>query len=145
MGLQEILAEAVGPSIIRNGSTVERFEETESEVRVVLEDGSVLSGDLLVGADGIRSKVRTQMLGLKEASYSDYTCYTGIADFTPADIATVGYRVFLGNKQYFVSSDVGHGKMQWYAFYNEPAGGVDKPGGKEGMGCAPASLSHPSC
>lgn len=39
------------------------------------------------------------------------------------------YRVFLGNKQYFVSSDVGGGKMQWYAFYNEPAGGVDRPGG----------------
>jgi zeaxanthin epoxidase len=39
------------------------------------------------------------------------------------------YRVFLGHKQYFVSSDVGHGKMQWYAFYNEPAGGSDPPGG----------------
>lgn len=37
------------------------------------------------------------------------------------------YRVFLGHKQYFVSSDVGHGKMQWYAFYNEAAGGTDPP------------------
>lgn len=39
------------------------------------------------------------------------------------------YRVFLGHKQYFVSSDVGGGKMQWYAFYNEPAGGEDAPNG----------------
>jgi zeaxanthin epoxidase len=39
--------------------------------------------------------------------------------------------VFLGHKQYFVSSDVGHGKMQWYAFYNEPAGGSDPPGGRK--------------
>ncbi len=38
---------------------------------------------------------------------------TGISDFTPADIDIVGYRVFLGNGQYFVSSDVGNGKMQW--------------------------------
>lgn len=37
----------------------------------------------------------------------------GISDFLPADIDIVGYRVFLGNKQYFVSSDVGGGKMQW--------------------------------
>jgi hypothetical protein len=35
----------------------------------------------------------------------------------------------LGHKQYFVSSDVGTGKMQWYAFYNEAPGGVDSPNG----------------
>ena len=39
------------------------------------------------------------------------------------------YRVFLGHKQYFVSSDVGAGKMQWYAFHKEPPGGVDSPNG----------------
>jgi len=37
------------------------------------------------------------------------------------------YRVFLGHKQYFVSSDVGAGKMQWYAFHKEAPGGVDEP------------------
>ena len=39
------------------------------------------------------------------------------------------YRVFLGHKQYFVSSDVGAGKMQWYGFHQEPAGGADIPNG----------------
>lgn len=53
------------------------------------------------------------MVGETPPSYSQYTCYTGISDFTPPDIDTVGYRVFLGNRQYFVSSDVGDGKMQW--------------------------------
>lgn len=38
--------------------------------------------------------------------------------------------MFLGHKQYFVSSDVGGGKMQWYAFYNEAPGGVDDANGK---------------
>lgn len=38
--------------------------------------------------------------------------------------------MFLGHKQYFVSSDVGGGKMQWYAFYNEAPGGVDDENGK---------------
>lgn len=48
----------------------------------------------------------------------------GIADFIPPDIDTVGYRVFLGNGKYFVSSDVGSGKMQWYGFHKEPEGHV---------------------
>lgn len=131
MTLQQILARAVGPDIIENSSNVVDFEDDGSKVTVKLEDGRKLEGDLLVGADGIRSKVRSNLFGPCEATYSGYTCYTGIADFIPPDIETVGYRVFLGHKQYFVSSDVGYGKMQWYAFYNEPAGGTDQGEKKE--------------
>ena len=67
-------------------------------------------------------QIRRQMLGDRPPNYSEYTCYTGIANFTPPDIDTVGYRVFLGNRQYFVSSDVGDGMMQWYAFKHSPEG-----------------------
>lgn len=131
MKLQEILSGALGQEYIQNGANVVDFVDNGNEVKVVLEDGRTFEGDVLVGADGIRSRVRTKLLGETPTVYSDYTCYTGIADFVPADIETVGYRVFLGHKQYFVSSDVGQGKMQWYAFYNEPAGGVDAPGGRK--------------
>ncbi|XP_062102015.1 zeaxanthin epoxidase, chloroplastic [Humulus lupulus] len=131
MALQQILARAVGEEIIMNDSNVVDFEDHGDKVTVVLENGQRFEGDLLVGADGIWSKVRKNLFGQTEAVYSGYTCYTGIADFVPADIDTVGYRVFLGHKQYFVSSDVGAGKMQWYAFYEEPAGGVDSPNGKK--------------
>lgn len=131
MALQQILAHAVGEDVIINGSNVTKFEDNGDKVTVTLEDGQSYEGDLLVGADGIWSKVRKNLFGPKEAVYSGYTCYTGIADFVPADIETVGYRVFLGHKQYFVSSDVGAGKMQWYAFHKEAPGGVDSPRGKK--------------
>ena len=36
-----------------------------------------------------------------------------------------------GHKQYFVSSDVGDGKMQWYGFHEEAAGGEDVEGAKK--------------
>lgn len=39
-------------------------------------------------------------------------------------VSACRYRVFLGNGRYFVSSDVGGGKMQWYAFHKEPAGAM---------------------
>ncbi|CAN1190863.1 Zeaxanthin epoxidase, chloroplastic [Linum perenne] len=131
MTLQSILASAVGQEIIHNDSNVVDFQDDGDKVTVTLENGERFEGDLLVGADGIWSKVRRKLFGHKDATYSGYTCYTGIADFIPVDIESVGYRVFLGHKQYFVSSDVGAGKMQWYAFHNEPAGGTDKPGGKK--------------
>ncbi|XP_047310316.1 zeaxanthin epoxidase, chloroplastic isoform X2 [Impatiens glandulifera] len=129
MTLQQILASAVGKDVIINESNVVDFKDDGNKVTVVLESGEQYEGDVLVGADGIWSKVRKNLFGSTDPTYSGYTCYTGIADFVPADIDTVGYRVFLGHKQYFVSSDVGAGKMQWYAFHNEPAGGVDGPEG----------------
>ncbi|KAJ6740326.1 hypothetical protein OIU79_000454 [Salix purpurea] len=130
MTLQQILARSVGDDVILNDSNVVSFQDDGNKVTVVLENDQQYEGDLLVGADGIWSKVRKNLFGPKEPVYSGYTCYTGIADFVPADIETVGYRVFLGHKQYFVSSDVGAGKMQWYAFHKEPPGGMDGPHGK---------------
>jgi zeaxanthin epoxidase len=44
--------------------------------------------------------------------------------------------VFLGLNQYFVASDVGNGKMQWYAFHKEPQSNTDPPTGNS------LSLSH---
>ncbi|KAG0480113.1 hypothetical protein HPP92_010971 [Vanilla planifolia] len=131
MSLQEILAKAVGDDVIVNDSNVVDFVDDGNKVTVILENGKQYKGDLLVGADGIWSKVRKILFGHSEASYSGYTCYTGIADFVPPDIDTVGYRVFLGHKQYFVSSDVGAGKMQWYAFHEESPGGSDITDGKK--------------
>ncbi|KAJ6397261.1 hypothetical protein OIU84_026842 [Salix udensis] len=131
MTLQQILARAVGEDVILNDSNVVSFQDDGNKITVVLENGQQFEGDLLVGADGIWSKVRKNLFGPKEPAYSGYTCYTGIADFVPVDIETVGYRVFLGHKQYFVSSDVGSGKMQWYAFHKEQPGGMDSPRGKK--------------
>lgn len=131
MTLQQILAQAVGEEVIMNESNVVSFKDDGNKVTVMLENGQSYEGDLLIGADGIWSKVRTNLFGHTDAVYSGYTCYTGIADFVPADIDSVGYRVFLGHKQYFVSSDVGGGKMQWYAFHKEAPGGLDQPNGKK--------------
>ena len=111
--LQRILADACerigGAGVLVNGSHVVGFgEEEEGEgggrllrggVWATLDDGSRVEGDLLIGADGIWSKVRSVLRGRADpATYAGYTCYTGIADFTPADIDTVGYRVFLGER-----------------------------------------------
>lgn len=139
--LQEILADAcraiAGDDVIVNDVNIIDYEEKVDDmsgkkvVSAIADDGRRFQGDMLVGADGIWSKLRNKIVGESTATYSDYTCYTGISDYTPPDIDTVGYRVFLGNGQYFVSSDVGGGKTQWYGFHKEPAGGTDEPGKKK--------------
>ena len=61
--------------------------------------------------------------------FGPFSCVLKDAHIMFLDFSAQRYRVFLGHKQYFVSSDVGSGKMQWYAFHKEDPGGVDAPNG----------------
>ncbi|GBG68232.1 hypothetical protein CBR_g2783 [Chara braunii] len=121
MTLQEIVSEAVGADIVRGNSYVVDYEDDGEKVVAILDDGRRIEGDLLVGADGIRSKV---LLPTNRWSPPQVLAVSALTSTTSTD----GYRVFLGSKQYFVSSDVGHGKMQWYAFHYQEAGQQDPPG-----------------
>lgn len=59
--LRQILHARLGDAY-RPGTSVVGYDETPDGVRVHLADGSHADGDLLVGADGIRSAVRRQRL-----------------------------------------------------------------------------------
>lgn len=69
-----------------------------SKVKVMLEDGWIFEGDVLVGVDGICFSVRIKLLGEIVIVYFDYICYMGIVDFVFVDIEIVGYCVFFGYK-----------------------------------------------
>ncbi len=71
--IHELLVGAVrdlDPDAVRLSSTVEGFEEKGSTITVRLTDGRSEEGDLLIGADGIKSVVREQILGKAEAHYT---------------------------------------------------------------------------
>ena len=53
--------------------------------------------------------------------WSGYTCFAAIAQCVPDDIKEVGYKIYIGPRKYFVSVDVGGGRIQWYASpHNSP-------------------------
>ena len=116
--LQEILMKNIkdAGAVVRNGCEVVGCERTPTGVTALLADGSKHEGDVLIGSDGLNSKVRT-VLNPEEPDpvWSGYTCFAAIAYTVPDDIADVGYNVYLGRRKYFVSVDVGGGRIQWYA------------------------------
>ncbi|MEV4471320.1 FAD-dependent monooxygenase [Nonomuraea sp. NPDC049504] len=65
--IEEVLFEAVhGKVPIRFGTTVSAVKQADHGVRAVLDDGTVLDADLLIGADGLHSKVRELVFGPEE-------------------------------------------------------------------------------
>eukprot|EP00640_Fibrocapsa_japonica_P001790 CAMPEP_0113940988 /NCGR_PEP_ID=MMETSP1339-20121228/6996_1 /TAXON_ID=94617 /ORGANISM="Fibrocapsa japonica" /LENGTH=455 /DNA_ID=CAMNT_0000945001 /DNA_START=226 /DNA_END=1590 /DNA_ORIENTATION=- /assembly_acc=CAM_ASM_000762 len=126
--LQEVMLKEIGEGVMNNGKPVVSYEHLLSGgVEVTLESGEKVEVDALIGADGIWSAVRAQMWGekardLDAVTYSGYTVFAGETTFETPDYWDVGYKVYIGPNKYFVTSDVGCGRMQWYAFLALPPG-----------------------
>ncbi len=72
------LLEALPADSVRVASRVVGFEQTGEDVRVQLETGEELRGDLLVGADGLRSTVRTLLFGEQQARFTGVVVWRGL-------------------------------------------------------------------
>ena len=58
------------PDVIRLNKKARGYVESEDGVELRFEDGTSAKGDALVGADGLKSAVRAQMLGAAPAVYT---------------------------------------------------------------------------
>jgi salicylate hydroxylase len=78
------LASLIPKESMNFGKRLERLEETADGVNLSFEDGTSVLADVVVGCDGIRSKVKESML-LEEheqtkPQYSGMYCYRGVID-----------------------------------------------------------------
>jgi zeaxanthin epoxidase len=150
--LQEIMLQRLKEGVVQNAAGVASYDQSDNGLTITLEDGKTIAADVLIGADGIWSAVRSKMHQNPTkgdgsgASYSGYTVYAGELDYKAADNGKVGYKVFIGPEQYFVITDIGKGRYQWYAFLARP---VDTATSEASMkpthavdGCAPGNPAH---
>ena len=126
--LQDVLLDAVGRARVHTGSPVGGFTDHGDRVTMHLERGGEAVGDVVVGADGLRSAVRAQILDDGPPRYSGYTCWRGLADVDPT---ALGLRCFFeawGRGERFGGIPVSDDCFFWYVAADAPAGGVDAPG-----------------
>jgi 2-polyprenyl-6-methoxyphenol hydroxylase-like FAD-dependent oxidoreductase len=76
--LQTILLAALDRHVLRLGAKCVGVAQDAEGVTVSLADGSTEHGDLVVGADGLHSQVRTVLVGDGPPRYSGYTAWRGI-------------------------------------------------------------------
>ncbi len=73
--LHQALLGSLDAGVVRTRAEVTGVDQDDSGVRVVLADGSLEEGDLVVGADGIRSAVRSSVLADGPPRYSGATAW----------------------------------------------------------------------
>ena len=119
------------------GTVVERYEHRGDKVVATLTDGREFEGDVLIGADGIRSKLRAQMRGADPEkpplAYAGYAVYTAVCKYSQPHREPESHGPEQGrlpsvprSEAILRLSDVGNGEQQYYAFLEVPPGGDDE-------------------
>jgi 2-polyprenyl-6-methoxyphenol hydroxylase-like FAD-dependent oxidoreductase len=120
----QFLVDAVGEDKLQVGAKLVRFEQDDGGVTAHFADGRTARGDVLIGADGVKSTVRAQLLGESELRYAGYVTRRGVLETEAAKDGLE--RIMLGRGQRFLYYPVGRWWMYWTAATNEPAGGKEK-------------------
>ncbi|KAJ6439294.1 salicylate hydroxylase [Purpureocillium lavendulum] len=102
------------------------LEETDDHVQLTFEDGTTVPADVVVGCDGIRSRVKELMLPeeVEQTSpkYSGMYCYRAVLDMEDAISAVGSHRArvatwYIGKGAYAISYPIMHGKKLNFGMY----------------------------
>ncbi|GAB4085397.1 FAD-dependent monooxygenase [Myceligenerans cantabricum] len=106
------------------------YRERRGTVAVTLSDGRTFVGDVLIGADGIRSAVRRQLLGDGPPRISGHTIYRTMVpmDRVPAELRAPRVTLWAGNKWHFVHYPVAGGGMLNMAITRDDDAPAEKSG-----------------
>jgi 2-polyprenyl-6-methoxyphenol hydroxylase-like FAD-dependent oxidoreductase len=113
--LHKVLADALGPDAIQVGAHYESFEAGGHGVTVRFSDGREEHGDVLVGADGVRSSVRGDVLGLRDLRPPGYWGIQAVIQFDHPQAQHGMFATYWGPGSRFAYHHVGAGRLYWFA------------------------------
>jgi 2-polyprenyl-6-methoxyphenol hydroxylase-like FAD-dependent oxidoreductase len=129
--LLAVLLAALPPGSIRLGHTLNKLEQSKDKVKISFGDGVVAEHDAVIGADGIRSRVRTELFGNSDPIYRGYTVWRGVARYDGSAIVSGANSETWGAGKRFGILNTGPGKFTWYAAVNVPPDHLDAPVGRK--------------
>lgn len=116
--LQSTLLHALPASSIKLDHSLVSFEQHSDKVIAKFANEQSIEVDFLIGADGIHSDVRTQLLGDDQPRYHGYTVWRGISAATPNSVPPAAAIEIHGHGKRFGIGPIGGGRIGWWASSN---------------------------
>jgi 2-polyprenyl-6-methoxyphenol hydroxylase-like FAD-dependent oxidoreductase len=129
--LLSVLLTALPQECLRLGCELQRLKQQRNKVRLYFKDGRMEEHDAVVGADGIRSQVRSELFGISDSIYRGYTVWRGLARYEGAAITPGFNSESWGTGKRFGILNTGHRRFTWYATANVPSQHVDAHCGRK--------------
>lgn len=126
--LHRVLVGGLEPGVLELGRECTGFEQNAEGVVATFADGSRESGEILVGADGLRSTVRRGLLGDQQLRFAKYASWQALCSYDSAQTPEGLFRVIWGPGARFLFYHVSAGRIYWEGIYATEAGGSDPPG-----------------
>jgi FAD-dependent urate hydroxylase len=112
--LLERLADGLPPAMVSYGRACAGFTQDEAGVRVDFADGSLATGDVLIGADGRNSVIRDALWGGDPAEPSGWATWQGVTALPHPFIAPGHGVLFTGPAGLCGLMPAGEGLLQWW-------------------------------
>jgi len=117
--LLDALVDRLDGADVRVASRVAGFRQHNGGVEVTLEGGEKVTGDFLIGADGLKSAVRAQLFGAQEPQYTGVAAWRALLPRDRADgVAVVqGIASWFGANRTVVVYPVRRGELVSFSGY----------------------------
>lgn len=129
--LLAVLLAALPPEQVRLGHEFHHMEQSRDKIRIYFADGYTKEHDAVIGADGIRSRVREGLFGRSDPIYRGYLVWRGVALYDGSAIGPGANSESWGTGKRFGILDIGQGKFTWYATLNVPTDHRDATCGRK--------------
>ena len=123
--LLSILVNSLSSGRIKLGCEFESLEQSGNRVRVHFANNQIAEHDILIGADGLRSKVRDKVFGVREPIYQGYMVWRGIGYYEGGDLPVNSSSETWGKGRRFGILNTGNQSFTWYAAANVTANHQD--------------------
>jgi 2-polyprenyl-6-methoxyphenol hydroxylase-like FAD-dependent oxidoreductase len=120
--LHGVLLDSLAPGTVRAGKRLAGFDQDGDGVTARFEDGEEVRASVLVGADGIGSRVRELLLGPAPPRYAGYAQFQTWTDRVPDLLPEGTEQVVFGPASRAVLHHVGQGRLFWAGIIYGPEG-----------------------